>query len=205
MLLQKPADGTSLQGKQGEAGIKLDADGDGVDDLVPIGNINPDFTTSLNTWIEYKGLRLYMLWQWNKGGDVYNQTNQWIYRDNRHADFDQNGKAADDKKVATYYQTFYDVNSTNDYFVEKGSYLKLRELSLYYDLKSDLLKSIGIKFVEKITFGIVGRNLLTISDYSGYDPEVATPDADFDQTNYKFDGFGYPNFRTITASLDIHF
>jgi hypothetical protein len=57
--------------------------------------------------------------------------------------------------------------------------------------------------VDRIRVGVIGRNLLTFTKYSGYDPEVAGLSGD--ASNYRFDGFNYPNFRTFTGVIEIAF
>ena len=50
-----------------------------------IGDITPDFRMGINTSLKYKNFSLYTLFDWKQGGDIYNRTNQWLYRDTRHA------------------------------------------------------------------------------------------------------------------------
>lgn len=191
------------EGTINETPIRLN-DANGREAFVRIANMNPDFNLSFMNTFAYKGLSLNMLWHWKQGGDVYNQTKQWLYRDERHGDFDQSGKPENQKKVTTYYQTFYRVNEPNSYFTEDGTYLKLREASLYYTLNKETLGKMGVNFLGSLKFGVIGRNLLTFSKYSGWDPEVAQ--ADFsNSTNYYIDMFNYPNYRTFTFSLEFTF
>jgi hypothetical protein len=103
-----------------------------------------------------------------------------------------------EKKTMTYYQTFYDVNTNNRYWVEDGTYIKLREVSLSYQFTPDNLSLLGDQ-MENITFSVLGRNLLTITDYSGYDPEAGSIRNPFDSTGQ------YPNFRNIAFSVKFDF
>ncbi len=193
------------EGTVNEAPIRL-LDENGRDAFVQIADMNPDFNLSWNNTIRYKGVTFNMLWHWKQGGDVYNQTKQWLFRDMRHGDFDQAGKAPNEKKVASYYTAFYRVNEPNSFFAEDGTYLKLREASLYYTFNRQALGNVGIQFMEGIRLGVIGRNLLTFSKYSGWDPEVAQVDyGQSNTTNYFIDMFNYPNFRTITFSLELNF
>jgi hypothetical protein len=52
---------------------------------------------------------------------------------------------------------------------------------------------------HRVTLGVIGRNLFTITNYSGWDPEVGQDDA----TRYRVDNFRYPKFRTFTGFLEI--
>lgn len=156
------------------------------------------FSTNFN----YKGLGVYMLLDAKVGGDIYNQTKQWLFREARHGDVDQFRKPADQKKPENYYRAFYNTNNPSSFFVEDGSYLKLRELSISYRFGKEELGSLG-KVFESINISAIGRNLLTFTGYSGYDPEVAGADGDI--TNFAFDGFTYPNFTSLSGSIELRF
>lgn len=193
------------EGTVNEAPIRL-ADEDGGDAFVQIADMNPDFNLSWLNSITYKGINFNMLWHYKQGGDIYNQTKQWLFRDERHGEFDQSDKAPNEKKATTYYQAFYRVNEPNSYFVEDGTYLKLREASLYYTLNAQQLENMRLSFLQGLKVGVIGRNLLTFTSYSGWDPEVSQVDyAESNSTNYLIDMFNYPNYRTVTVSLEINF
>ncbi len=190
------------QGTTDELAVKLDTDGNGLPDKVQIGDGNPDFTVSMGNNLRIYNFNLYFLFTWKNGGDIYNYTRQYTFRDQRDLVFDQYGKPDSEKKTINYYNNFYDGTGINSYFVEDGSFLKLRELSLYYSLNETQLKNINFGFVKSLKIGIQTRNLFTITNYLGYDPEVASGS---DLTNYPFDNFGYPNYRVITGSLMLTF
>ncbi|MBN1143602.1 MAG: hypothetical protein JXA72_04240, partial [Bacteroidales bacterium] len=177
---------------------------DGQNKLVKIGSSYPKFNLKFNTNFNWKDIQLYMLWDWKNGGDIYNKTNQWLTRDNRSAMMDQYGKAENEKKTVAYYQQFYFTNEMNDYWVEDGSYLKLREVSIYYNLGANKLNKFMGGLVKGVKVGVIGRNLLTITNYSGYDPEVQT-NTESGAQSFAYDFMGYPNFRSFSASLEIKF
>ncbi len=189
------------EGSTLEVPVALDADNDGTPDKVVIADCNPDFNLNFNTRISYKGLSFYMLWSLKYGGDVYNKTKQYLFFENRAAEVDQYGKPEDQKKSIYYYQALYNGNNLNSYFVEDGTYLKLREMSLAYtySIKKD---SKFANVLKSVKIGIVGHNLLTFTNYTGYDPEVGNSDY---SANFSYDSYGYPNFRTITGSLEFTF
>lgn len=167
-----------------------------------IGSIVPDFNLGFNTTFNYKGFSTYMVMSAQIGGDIYNHTRQYPLRDNLGGDVDQAGKAEGNKKPIQYYATLYSTNSVTSEFVEDGSYLKLRELSIDYTLGSNTISSIfgnsaGNLFRE-VSIGVTGRNLLTFTGYSGYDPEVLSD-------GYRFDDFSYPVYRTFTGKLEFKF
>jgi hypothetical protein len=189
------------EGTVNEAPILWDKDADGVADLTKIGDGNPDFNIGLNTNLTIKNFQFYVLLDWKQGGDVYNYTHQYTFRDNRAIEFDQFGKPDDQKKTIDYYATFYNHTALNSYFVEDASYVKVRELSVYYNLPTQDIAFLRNK-ISSIRFGLIGHNLYTLTGYSGYDPEVASGT---DLTNFPFDNFGYPNYRTFTASIEFKF
>lgn len=170
-------------------------DENGAQKQVQIGDVNPDFQASFNSTFNYKNLSFFMLWDIKQGGSVYNNTRQWTYRELLHPDVVQVGAA--NPKPADYYSALYNVNTTTSHFVEDASFIKLREVALSYDLDIDNLYGI-----DDVKISLIGRDLLTISDYTGLDPEVTSSG---DLTNFMFDGFGYPTFATITGSIEIKF
>ena len=179
-------------------------DENGVPVVGPIGNQNPDFRVGLTSNLTYKNIGFYMLWDWKQGGDVYNVNNQWNTIKNRSAMVDQAGKPDNEKKTVDYYQSLYDVNQTNAFWVEDGTYVKLRELSLSYSLSNKTLSNIAKGFFKGAKISIIGRNLLTFTKYSGWDPEVAKYDPDTKQ--YFSVDFGvYPNQRSYGMSIELKF
>ena len=198
------------QGTVYEKPVKL-LDGEGNPVKGVIGNTNPKFNLGLSSTMNYKNFTFYFLLDWKNGGDIYNRTQQWLYRDLRHADVDQFAKADYEKKVTDYYSSLYDVNDINSHFVEDASFLKLREASIYFTLDRDKLKNFAKGYFKSIRFGLIGRNLLTFTNYSGYDPEVGQiNDGDTDtffgsNQFFSFDAYGYPNTRTISGSITVVF
>ena len=189
------------EGTTNEAAILWDEDGNGVADITKIGDGNPDFNLGLSSTFSWKNIQLYALFDFKNGGDVYNYTHQYTFRDNRAIEFDQFEKAEEEKKTINYYATFYHHTALNSYFIENASYLKLRELSLFYSLSAKNLGALG-KHISLIRIGGIAHNLYTLTNYTGYDPEVASGS---DITNFPFDSFGYPNYRTYKVSLEINF
>ncbi len=183
-----------------------------------IGDITPDFRMGINSTFRYKNLRLYALFDWKKGGDIYNKTKQWLYRDGRHQDITSG-------LPYNFFQSLYNVNLPSSAFVEDGSFVKLREASVYYTLEGKHLGNIG-KTIDNIRFGFVGRNLLTFTDYSGFDPEI-THQSESSRSNltsrdtngigndantpggdpnvFKIDNFPYPSTKTYSFSVQLTF
>jgi hypothetical protein len=184
--------------------------------------VNPDFNLGFTSNFQWKGVNLNGTLTWVKGGHIYNYTRQWPFNELRDVVLDQSGKpdpgtcAADwatsdptcpyetGRKPSTYYSAFYNNFDPNEFFVEKGTYVRLRELSVNYD--------IPVRFVERLPgtafrtarLGIVGRNLWTSTKYSGYDPDVTGPGGG-NPFAYRVDYFTYPAYRTFTGMIELGF
>jgi TonB-linked SusC/RagA family outer membrane protein len=170
--------------------------------LFNIGDVNPDFTLSMSSSFQWHGLSASGVLQWSKGGKIYNYTRQWPFNEERDAAFDQRGKDQASKKPATYYQTFYNNFNTNEYFVEDGSFMKLRELSVYWAVPKAVTESIRLGDFTNARIGVIGRNLWTGSKYTGYDPDVSGPGGG-NPFAYRVDYFTYPQYRTVSFVFEL--
>ncbi len=191
--------------------------------VVKIADVNPDFNLSFTTNLRFKGFTAYALVDWVQGGKIYNGTRQWPFFELRDRVYDQSGKKPVDpavdcvgadadaahcpystgKKSGSYYQGIYNGINPIDFFVENGTYVKIKEINVSYSIGRSLLEKIGIGGISGIKLGVIGRNLFTFTKYSGYDPEVAGLSGD--PYSFRFDGFSYPNFRTLTGVVEISF
>ena len=181
----------------GAAQVLLDEEGNPVNEK--IGNTTPEFNMSFNTTFIYKNFSFYALVDWSQGGDIYNATTQYQYRDLTSPDFDN---SASENLTTDYFASLYNTNKTSAAFVEDGTFVKLREVNLSYNLPSEALKN---TFIKSAKISVIGRNLLTITDYSGADPEVADITQSGDLSSYKFDNFGFPATSTFSASVLLKF
>ncbi|MCA0375692.1 MAG: SusC/RagA family TonB-linked outer membrane protein [Gemmatimonadetes bacterium] len=166
--------------------------------VVKIGDGNPDFRLGFSNTIGWRNLQIFMLWDAQVGGDVYNNTNQRMYQYGRSTDVDQAGKPQELKKTTDYYVALYSAASPTDWFVEDASFVKLRELSVKYRLPRSFNAALARLGANQASLSLIGRNLLTFTGYKGYDPEVGSV------TN-RFDSFAYPRYRTVTGSVEIIF
>lgn len=174
------------------------------------GDPNPKFNMAFINNFSYKGISLSIQFDWVHGSHLYNQFKEWMYRDGIHGDYGNqitiNGQT---KAFAAYYTSAYaDMwgsingarNSIKDYFFEDASFLRLRNLSIGFDV----LRYAKLKYFKKLQFVITGRNLWTLTKYTGMDPETSSG-----TTNSGFDrGVDYattPNNRTYQVGLNIGF
>lgn len=197
--------------------------GEGVGLQTVIGNTLPDYRFAISNDFQYKRLTLYALLDATMGQSVYNQGEGWGLLDISSAHFDQADKTVETAKPVGYSWRvgagegagtggFYDILNVNNYVVEKASFAKLREVALTY--KVGRLAGVG-----DWTLGLVGRNLLTITNYTGYDPEVGcgndlagacggggsgTRGTGSGLIN-SVDAFGFPTLRTVTFTISTRF
>lgn len=176
--------------------VRLDSTGQQA--VVRIGSGNPRFHYGISNSVEWKGFQLYGLLDTQVGGNIYNATSQRMYQYQRSADVDQAGKPTDRKKPIDYYSLLYAGNNVNEWFVEPGGFVKLREVSVRYRLPTGLVSRLSASRASGAALSVIGRNLMTWTRYQGYDPEVGTV------TN-RLGGFDYPQYRTFTAVLQLQF
>jgi len=132
------------------------------DSTISLGQANPKFTWAFSNQITYHRATLSFLWDWRNGGVAQNQTLSL---------YDCNGLAPDFSSPRG--QAGYDAcNNTGDArpFVESTSFLKLRNASLSLDLPESVAAWFGARSAR---LSVEGVNLITITDYTGYDPEVS--------------------------------
>lgn len=124
-----------------------------------IGDPNPDWTGSLVNEVGYKKFNLRFQFDAVQGVDVFNadfRTRQGV----------GNGKVAEQEDLGQvprgYISSVYQIEQWR---IDNGSFVKLREVYLGYNLGN-------VKFLNELTIGLSGRNLVSWDNYKGYDPEV---------------------------------
>lgn len=148
--------------------------------LGPIGNTMPDWLGSIRNTFSYKGLSLTVFFDGRFGGDILNMDLNYTTRqgtalitENRNnvvvwKGVKEDGTPNDIPVIANqnYYVNFF--SQTDELFIEDGSFVKLRELSLSYSLPKKLMEKWPI---ETLSFTATGRNLYISSNFSYFDPE----------------------------------
>ena len=174
-----------------------------------VGNAYPKFTMSfINNVTLFKNLNISFQFDWFHGNSIYNLTRQWLYRDRIHKDFDKpvtiNGETG---AFVNFYNSLYNSVQRTGWFVEDGSFVRLRDLSLTYQFGSLL----NVKWMKNLAITFSGRNLLTFTKYSGLDPEATSAqDSQGNKTfgagvNIGADYFAVPNLRSYQAGINIEF
>jgi TonB-dependent starch-binding outer membrane protein SusC len=173
-------------------------------DRTYIGNPNPDFTYGFNARLLFSGFDLEALFYGVKGGEVLNFT-KWFT--DFYPSFAGIGKSTRTLNAWTPANTntniprFENVSNSstngevNSYYIEDGSYLRLRSVKLGYNLPSALVSGIGI---ERVRLFIQGTNLFTATKYLGTDPAVSGVD-----TNFGVDVGNYPVNKQLLFGLSV--
>ncbi|HNP20653.1 MAG TPA: SusC/RagA family TonB-linked outer membrane protein [Panacibacter sp.] len=182
------------------------------DEAESLGDPNPTLTSSFINSFTWKGfLSFGFQFDWVKGSHLYNQTNEWMYRDAISSDFTRpvtiNGETG--AWTAYYASAYYALgntpkgvgnNVTKDFFYEDASFVRLRNVSLGVDFsrfaKRDWLKKCQLVFS--------GRNLLTFTNYNGMDPEISSgaSNSAFDRG---IDHSTIPNMKSYQVTLNLGF
>ncbi|MCB0474625.1 MAG: SusC/RagA family TonB-linked outer membrane protein [Flavobacteriaceae bacterium] len=175
----------------------------------------PDYTLGITSNLRYKNLSLSFLFDIVQGFDIYNATSSaLVYYGLSPITLDRgtttvipgvdNTGATNTVQVVknqAYYQNFYTTNSEN--FIEDGSYARLRYVTLAYKFPRDLVKKLSLSNVEMYA---TARNLLTITNYSGVDPEVNTFGAGIDGAgSLSIDNLGTPNTKGFDFGIKFSF
>ena len=165
-----------------------------------IGDGQPAMQFGFGNTFRYKGFRLYGLLNGQFGGNIYNQVRQTLYATNDHPDVDQRAKADELRKPTAYYATGIADGNANFVapFVEDGSYARLSEFTVGYNLDAKKYRFLRAMGADRMQFDVVGRNLFTITNYSGLNPESGSP-------NTRVDNTVYPLLRTFSLATTITF
>ena len=184
-----------------------DINGDGVldaSDRTKIGNPWPDFVYGLTANTAYKGFDLNLFFQGTQGNDVMNiqrydtESGTGYYNATKgFLDKAWKGEGSSDQfhKIS---QNQGLNNSVSDYFVENGSYLRLKNLQLGYTFSNKYLQRAQL---NNIRVFVGGQNLLTITGYSGLDPEIGASDPKLTGIDQGY----YPQARTFMLGINAKF
>jgi hypothetical protein len=186
-----------------------DLNGDGTVndfDQTVIGRPEPFHTGGFSNNFSYKGLSLNVFLQWSYGNDIFN-ANRLVFEGNSNYAYHLN-------QFASFEDRWTPENPTNKNFrvggqgptargssrvVEDGSYLRLKTVSLSYQIPPQYIKKL---YLKNLALSVSAQNLLTLTNYSGLDPEVSVKNSALTRG---FDYSAYPNAQTISLSLNATF
>lgn len=179
-------------------------------DRTVIGNPHPDFTYGVNVNLGYKNFDLTIFGSGSQGNDIFNYTRYF-------ADFNT---FQGNRSRRSLYEAWSPTNlggtspipDANDqvssrpstYFIEDGSYFRIKNLQLGYTLPTALLSRIGLGTCQVY---VQSQNLLTFTKYTGLNPEISISN-NFNgdkNRNLGFDGGYLPVSRTLLFGLNLSF
>jgi hypothetical protein len=172
-----------------------------------IGNPHPNFIFGFNNTLTYKGFDLNIFFQGTQGNDLYSWTIQELDRlaGNANATTDALNRWTPSNTNTDYPKaTTGRSYKPSTRFLYDGSYIRMKNISLGYNLPASLMSKIGIR---SVLVYVSGQNLLTISDYPGFDPEVNWDSSNRTDSNRNLglDYGSYPNAKTYTMGFKIGF
>ncbi|WP_052695004.1 SusC/RagA family TonB-linked outer membrane protein [Hymenobacter sp. AT01-02] len=176
------------------------------DDRTIIGNPNPKAQGGVTNTFAFKGIDLSVFFQGSFGNDIYNANRQAL--ESLTGPVNQLTTVLD-RWTPTNTNTdipravFNDPNGNgrlSSRWIEDGSYVRLKNVTLGYTLPTSLINKVR---VSSLRIYVSGQNLITWTDYTGYDPEVSADP--FSSTGFGRDFGVYPQSRTYTIGLNASF
>ncbi len=173
------------------------------DETEYIGNANPDFMLGFNNRFSYKNFTLSFLIDGRFGGQVVSMTEALLdgnglsqrTADARNSSKFVTGGTEFDPEV--FYTKTGGMNPTAEQYTYSATNIRLREMSLGYSLPTD-----NIKFISKVSFSVIARNLFFLYNEAPYDPDLSMSAGNGLQG---LDAFNAPSTRTIGFGLNVSF
>lgn len=186
--------------------IFVDQNGDGEitdEDRVKIGNPYPDFTMGFNIDLDWRNWDLNMFWYGAFGQDIFTGGTRRHDLPMPNWKNDVLDRWTEENPSTTHPRvTIQDPNGNftrpSDFFIEDGSFVRLRNISLGYTLPARITQMAG---ASRARVYVAAQNLLTFTGYSGHDPEIGSGWA----LDVNIDRNIYPQARTITMGINLDF
>lgn len=188
----------------GEDGLNrfVDQNGDGQvleNDRIVVGTALPNTLFGFNLSAKYKGLDVGVNFNGVSGNKIYNHTAMSLF---------QKGSLASNFNTTPFAAAYpeEDITNSNEVstrYIENGGFLRLNNATLAYTLSG---QKIGLgNAVQNIRLSVTGQNLLILTDYTGFDPEVNTNSSLGGIQSFGIDRFMYPSARTVLFGLNVTF
>lgn len=175
-----------------------------IDDLYDrtvIGNSTPVHFGGFNNTFTYKNFDFNIFFQWSFGNEIFNESKlrEQGYQPAFNVTEDYYNNYWSETNPTNRYPALGQISITpSSYFVEDGSFLRLKTLGLGYNIAPKALKKSGINAVR---ISLTANNLITWTNYSGLDPELSS----FNPLFRGLDRFAYPRPRTVTLAVNVKF
>ena len=180
----------------------VDVNGDGIidaGDRTDIGKGMPDWTYGFNFNVSWKNFDLSMMWQGTIGNDVFDATRRTDITSSNMPSWILNRWTGEgtSNKYPRYVQGDNVNWQSSDLYIYDGSYLRLKNMQLGYTLPGNLTRKY---FVSSLRLFVAAENLLTITKYHGFDPEISSGG-----TSLGVDRGVYPQARVFTVGVNLAF
>lgn len=166
-----------------------------------IGHADPDFYGGISNRFTYKAFDLYVYFSFVYGNEIYNETARIMEQamdNNVYSKFANRWTPTNTSSdIPSVPGIVRSMNVSNSGFVEDGSFLRLQDIRLTYNVPVK-----KINWITSAQFFIAGNNLLLFDKYSGYDPEI---NRGFDNTKRGYDHSQDPTIKSYTLGLKIDF
>ena len=198
--------GYVAQGVDPETGLMIyeDINGDGrisSSDRTFIGDPNPDFTFGMTNTFQYKGFTLSIFLQGSYGNDIFNASRMEM--EGMYDGKNQITKVLDRWQIPGQITDVPKANwniKNSTYFVENGSYLRIKDITLSYNFSGKWMQKLGISQLQPY---VTLNNIVTFTKYSGMDPEVNQWGAS--GAVQGIDWGTYPHCKSYVFGLNIDF
>ena len=164
-----------------------------------VGSALPDFTYGFNLNIGYKAFDLSANFNGVSGNEIYNNTSMNKFYKAQLA----NSSNTTAKAIEFDNESILNAGAVSTRYLENGSYLRMNNLSLAYTINTG--KSAVANWIKELRLSVSGQNLFTITNYSGYDPEVNQNRSIGGFQSFGIDLNSYPKARTVAVGLNMTF
>ncbi|WP_456457655.1 SusC/RagA family TonB-linked outer membrane protein [Reichenbachiella sp.] len=183
--------------------VIVDTDGDGSitpSDFVQIGSPHPDFTIGTTIKLDYKGFDFKIFAQGSFGNEVIMGFNRTDRPQNNKPEFYYNDRWTGEGSTNSWFRAGVAGQAyTSDMMVFDGSFFKIRQVQLGYNLPSSVLDKAGI---SKLRLYVSLDNFFTFTDYKGFDPEIGGSN---NANSLGIDRGSYPVPKTFVTGLTLQF
>ena len=174
-----------------------------------VGNPHPDFTYGINLSAGYKNFDLAIFAQGVQGNEIFNYVRYWtdfnVFQGNRSKRmlYESYGNTSN-PKLPRLNSSDASSQQVSSYFLEDGSYLRLRNIQLTYTIPNNIMKKVGIAGAQ---IYIQGQNILTLTQYTGLDPDInlRTSGADNQDIHMGIDEGAYPVAKSYLFGVRLKF
>lgn len=174
---------------------KYKKDANGVEVKENLGSALPDFTYSFSSNLRFKNFDFSMFWYGTQGNKVYNNTANALFVKGT---LDKSSNVRSD--ILTSVESPANSNAFSSRFIEDGSFLRLSNLTVGYTFNSR-----SVQWLNKLRIYATGNNLLLLTKYKGFDPEINVDASENGVPSMGIDYSSFPKSRTFTFGVNLQF